>query len=250
MFTALKSVPDSSTLVFAKVELSGTDFSAVNIQSISVNAPEGSTTNGSISFKIDGVEYKSSATIGSKLGANQTYQFTSVTDPNKVLSFTTGESTIDFSTQEKADAFRNALLNAFGATNGAADLKFQVGVTTADTLSVGIDNISTNRLFGGKTLDVLTQDNAATASDALDAAIKTVTSVRAEVGALQSRFNYASANIQSAIQNQDAARGSLLDTDVASESTAYATAQVQLQAGISVLAQANQLPQNLLKLLS
>jgi flagellin len=42
----------------------------------------------------------------------------------------------------------------------------------------------------------------------------------------------------------------LLDTDVASESTRFSTAQVQLQAGIAVLAQANQLPQNLLKLIS
>ena len=73
--------------------------------------------------------------------------------------------------------------------------------------------------------------------------------MRANVGALQSRFNFASANIESSIQNQDAARGVLLDTDVAAESTAYATNQVKLQAGISVLAQANQQLQSLLKLI-
>ena len=74
-------------------------------------------------------------------------------------------------------------------------------------------------------------------------------SLRADVGALQSRFSYATDAIQSSLENQDAARGTFLDTDVSAESTAYASAQVQLQAGISVLAQANQLPQNLLKLL-
>ena len=83
----------------------------------------------------------------------------------------------------------------------------------------------------------------------IDAAIDAVTSVRADVGALQSRFDFAAANVESSIQNQDAARGVLLDTDVAAESTAYATSQVQLQAGIAVLAQANLLPQNLLKLI-
>jgi len=51
------------------------------------------------------------------------------------------------------------------------------------------------------------------------------------------------------VQNQGAARSNLLDTDVAATSTAFATAQVQLQAGIAVLAQANQLQQNLLKLI-
>jgi len=55
--------------------------------------------------------------------------------------------------------------------------------------------------------------------------------------------------VESSIQNQDAARGVLLDTDVAAESTSFATSQVQLQAGIAVLAQANLLPQNLLKLI-
>jgi flagellin len=90
---------------------------------------------------------------------------------------------------------------------------------------------------------------AATAAAALDTAITKVTSLRATVGALQSRFNFASNAIQSAIENQDAARASLLDTDVAAESSAFASAQVQQQAGIAVLAQANQLPQSLLKLI-
>jgi flagellin len=62
-------------------------------------------------------------------------------------------------------------------------------------------------------------------------------------------FWIATNSIQSSIENEDAARGSLLDTDVTYESTAYASARVQVQAGISILAQANQLPQNLLKLL-
>ena len=118
-----------------------------------------------------------------------------------------------------------------------------------ESLEISIGTVTTDELYGGQSLDVLTQESAGTAGDVLDNAIDTVTSVRAEVGALQSRFDFASANIESSLQNQDSARAVLLDTDIAAESTAFATAQVQLQAGISVLAQANLLQQNLLKLI-
>jgi len=238
------------SLAGTKVELSDKSFSSsLSIDDIRVEAPLGSTANGSVTFVINGEEYRGPATIGSQLGANQEYRFVNVKDANKVLTFTTGNTAIDFSTDDKAEAVRTALQQAFGVGDGSAELKFQVGVTTQDTLSIGISNVTAGNLFKGQSLDVLTAENAAAASTALDEALDIVTSVRAEVGAIQSRFNFASANIQSSLQNQDAARGVLLDTDVAAESTAYATAQVQLQAGISVLAQANLLPQNLLKLI-
>jgi flagellin len=81
-------------------------------------------------------------------------------------------------------------------------------------------------------------------------ALNTVTSLRANVGALEQRFTYASNALSSAAQNEGAAQSALLDTDVAATSTQFATSQVQLQAGIAVLAQANQLQQNLLKLIA
>lgn len=137
-----------------------------------------------------------------------------------------------------------------GFSRAGSGLSFQVGTTSSDSLKVSLGSASTVNLFNGQALSVATAEGAGVAVTALDSAINAITSLRADVGALQSRFNFASANLESSIQNQDAARGVLLDTDVASESTAYATSQVQLQAGIAVLAQANQLPQNLLKLIS
>jgi flagellin len=76
-----------------------------------------------------------------------------------------------------------------------------------------------------------------------------VTALRADVGSLQSRFNYAANNLQTSIQNQDASRATYLDADISEESTNFSSAQVLMQASISVLAQANQMPQNLLKLI-
>jgi len=155
----------------------------------------------------------------------------------------------DIRTDEAQQAtFINALNIAFGRAGSGLD--FQIGSTSQDSLKIALGSAKTVDLYQGQALDVTTAQSAAAAVSALDSAINAVTSLRADVGALQSRFNFASANLESSIQNQDAARGVLLDTDVAAESTAYATSQVQLQAGIAVLAQANQLPQNLLKLIS
>ncbi len=239
----------TGSLIGTSVELQGSKFDAVSIDQIRVNAPKGSNPNGSITMVVNGVTYNSASNIGSSLGANQTYKLTSAENSNEFLTFTTGSVPIQFDTTAKAASFQNALEVAFGVGDGSAELAFQVGVTTADTLAVGISNVTTNKIFGGQNIDVLTKEGAANASNVLDAAIKMVTSVRAEVGAMQSRFDFAAANVESSLQNQDAARGVLLDTDIASESTAYSTAQVQLQAGIAVLAQANLLPQNLLKLI-
>lgn len=141
----------------------------------------------------------------------------------------------------------DALNKGFSGLNQGVD--FALGTEVTDKLTVSIGKTSSTALFGPESIDITTVENATAAGDVLNDAIDMVTSIRANVGALMSRFDFATANIEISMQNQDAARGTLLDTDVSAESTAYATAQVQLQAGIAVLAQANQLPQNLLKLI-
>lgn len=239
----------TGSLIGTSISLQGTDFESISIDKIRVTTPSGSNENGKIVFTINGEDYTTDANIGNQLGAHANIKLVSASDADKYLTIHTGDVAIEFDTDAKAASFQSALEDAFGVGNGSAELKFQVGVTTEDTLSVGLNNITTSKIFGGASLDVLTADAAASASDIIDDAIDMVTSVRAEVGAMQSRFDFATANIESSIQNQDAARGTLLDTDVAAESTKFSTAQVQLQAGIAVLAQANQLPQNLLKLI-
>jgi flagellin len=240
----------SGTLIGTSVQLQNSSFDKVSIDSIRVTAPSGSNPNGKIVLTVNGEEYTSASNVGNQLGANTKIKLVSATDSDKFITFNTGDTAIEFDTAAKAASFQTALESAFGVGNGSAELKFQVGVTTEDTLSVSVGNITTNKLYNGAKLDVLTAASAATASDAIDSALDKVTSARAEIGAMMSRFDFAAANVESSLQNQDAARGVLLDTDVASESTRFSTAQVQLQAGIAVLAQANQLPQNLLKLIS
>lgn len=193
----------------------------------------------------------------------ETYTATAVNDQinANVLRFTNGSQeglVIDLSGQTNlinnirtSELDRVNFINALnqGFANAAGGVDFAVGIGQADKISVKITSVGTSTLFSGEALNVSTQADAARAGEVIQQAINKVTSVRADVGAQMARFDYTSANIEISLQNQDAARGSLLDTDVAAESTAYATTQVQLQAGIAVLAQANQLPQNLLKLL-
>jgi flagellin len=207
---------------------------------------------------INGEVYTSTSGIGNQIETNTVISLQNISDPSKIFTIVTGATGIpsssttalDLSNQSNADAVKSALESAFGITNAGAALTFQVGSTSTDTIGVSIGSSSTSSLFGGQSLDVLTQPHAVTAAAILEDAVNTVTALRAQVGALEERFTFASSAIQNAVQNQGAAKSNLLDTDVAATSTAFATAQVQLQAGIAVLAQANQLQQNLLKLIA
>lgn len=237
------------SLIGSKVSAQLPSFGANKLSDVSVTAPANSGEDAKITLTIDGVVYQTQVGLGNKLGANQTYRLTSTNSANNYVDFTTGNSSIDLSTSENAKAAQNALASAFGAGNGSAALSFQIGATSADSIAVSIGSAKTSSIYDGKVLSVASQSGAAEASVVLDGAIQSVTALRASVGALGSRFNFASAALQSSVQNQDAARAQLLDTDIALESTAYATSQVKLQAGISVLAQANQALQALLKLI-
>ncbi len=232
------------------------DLSAPNITNVSVTAPLPGGTNAQISLTVNGEVFNSDQ-VGTTIAANQTVRLTSTSNANDYIDFhgpsttsnnPTAVTPIDISTATNAGAVQDALKNAFGLNSGGQALDFQVGNSASDVLAVTIGTSTTDALGLG-TASVASQGAAAIASADVDTALNNITSIRAGVGALEERFNFASAAISSSIQNQDAARGTLLDTDVATESTNYATSQVQLQAGIAVLAQANLLPQNLLKLI-
>lgn len=142
----------------------------------------------------------------------------------------------------------NTKFNGSALLDGTYTSKaFQVGVGSSDTITVGFATAMTSAGLSISAIDVTSSVSGAIT--ALDTAIGTVKGTRADVGALQSRFSYASANIETSMLNTDSARADYLDADIASESTAFANATTKIQAGVAVLAQVNQLPQNLLKLL-
>ncbi len=125
------------------------------------------------------------------------------------------------------------------------------GAVTAETgLTAGPYNIVAGTAqtgFAG--LDVSTVAGANNAMLAMDAAIKDVNSARGTLGAVQSRFENAIANIQTTAENLTAARGRIVDADFAQETSNLSRSQILQQAGTAMVAQANQLPQQVLSLL-
>jgi len=130
-------------------------------------------------------------------------------------------------------------------------LTFQVGVnsTTNDQIAFSTIDATTATLFGGATLDVSSDTAAASSLSTIDAALTAVSTALANLGAVGNRFQSTIANIQDASEALSAADSRIKDVDVASETSALARTEVLQQAGVSVLAQANQQPQLALKLL-
>ena len=128
-----------------------------------------------------------------------------------------------------------------GASAGAQT--FQIGANNGDTLTITTTTVTT--VAGGLTTSAL----ASTAVAALDTALNTITTNRATYGAAINRFQFAITNLQITGENQEAARGRIMDADFATETANLSRSQVLQQAGSAMVAQANQLPQQVLQLL-
>ena len=162
------------------------------------------------------------------------------------------------------DNFDASASTSSDLTVASNDVSFQVGVSSSDTIEVGIDdiriatlgNVSTGTLAdadgagtGTGRANIRTREGAVAAGDILDNAIAQINEDRANVGAAISRFEFASANLATSIENLDAARSTLMDVDMAAEMSNFSSKQVMMQASVAMLAQANQMPQQLLRLL-
>ncbi|MCA6217990.1 flagellin FliC [Ideonella sp. B7] len=139
----------------------------------------------------------------------------------------------------------------------AGAMTFQIGANTnaEDTLSVSTTNLkaeTTVSTVTGNTVGIgstATTSAIATVINNLDSAINTVNNQRAMFGATQSRFDAVISNLQTSVENQSAARSRIMDADYAQETSNLSRAQILQQAGTAMVAQANQMPQSVLKLL-
>jgi len=128
-----------------------------------------------------------------------------------------------------------------------------MSVTTdgsGDTFSMVGINLSATGYTGATSADISTTTGAAAALTAVTAAITQLATDRATVGASEERLNYTGDELGVLQTNLSAANSQISDVDVATESTNYAKYQILVQSGTSMLAQANQNPQSVLKLLS
>jgi flagellin len=139
----------------------------------------------------------------------------------------------------------------------ATSFTFQIGanVSADDVVTIDFENMKSNA-----DITAITDASVSIGSGIgvtaiasvilnIDAAIDVVNNTRATYGATQSRFEAIISNLQVAVENQSAARSRIMDADYAAETAALSRAQILQQAGNAMVAQANQLPQQVLRLL-
>jgi flagellin len=168
------------------------------------------------------------------------------------LTSTTGGGSLSLALNTAFDATAAVAAEAFtvaGTSQLSLGFKLGTGTETYDSLSFTLNAVSLTGLGMTGTESIDTSGNAESAIEAVNTAITNLNEFRANVGAAQNRLDFASDNLSIAIENAEAARSTLLDLDIASEMTNFTSKQVLMQSGVAMLAQANQLPQNLLRLL-
>lgn len=137
--------------------------------------------------------------------------------------------------------------------SGTFSAIFQVGANAGQTISVNLSS-GTGASFGASglgvgTVDISTVAGASGALTAIDTAISSIGAQRAELGALQNRFQSTIRNLANVSENLSAARSQIKDTDFAKETAELTRNQIIQQASTTVLSQANQRPQSALSLL-
>jgi flagellin len=232
----------------------GSSSSALGVSGVDVStAPVGAMTGAVVNAVGGGTPAAGTVTTGGP-------DFTAVANWSKLSgTITVGSKSYDLSTFKSSaatvgavgtagtqmDDLQNALNTALGTgavtlSASTTNLKF-TGVVPA-----GTDSADT---VDAKSVKFAAASGASAAITAIDAAIATVSSQRADLGAVQNRFEHTINNLNTTIENTTASESRIRDTDMASEMTNFTRTQVLTQAGTAMLAQANQSTQSILKLL-
>ncbi|HFE47931.1 MAG TPA: flagellin FliC [Chromatiaceae bacterium] len=181
-----------------------------------------------------------------------------VQSANATVEDRTGlQKEVDQLTQEISRIAATSEFNGQTLLTGTASLSFQVGQdgTANQQVSVttlelsGLNAVNVGDLTATSTIDVSSASAASAALASLDSDLDTVAQDRATFGAVQNRFDAVISNLQNYAENLTASRSRIQDTDFASETAKLTRSQILQQAGVSILAQANTLPQQALSLL-
>ncbi|MBY0419247.1 MAG: flagellin FliC [Pararheinheimera sp.] len=155
----------------------------------------------------------------------------------------------------KVEISRSATNTQFGNIDllkGDFSAKFLVGANAGQTISINLSRTGGGYGTSGLGLNALSVSSVSGASAAIasiDSAIKTIDSARADLGALQNRFQSTIRNLSNIVENVSAARSQIRDTDFAKETAELTRAQILQQASTTILSQANTRPQTALSLL-
>ena len=154
----------------------------------------------------------------------------------------------------------NTFFNGISVIGASANVSFQVGHNSTDTISIVTKDMAAEAIGSGTpafnvgSLSIASIGSTSSAFAAgslavLDQALEDVDSYRASLGATANRLEHAAANLYTRVENQQAAKSRIEDADYAVESANLARAQILQQAGTAMLSQANASTQNVLELL-
>lgn len=256
----------NATIGHATGNNSATDVSGIELGNITIADADsfavGNINEGTIAFNTANASAAtSSATIGGVAFTGAGVDLTTTgqktvsladADGNTIaINFTvngpfSNNDELSFELMELGD-----LAGADAVSGASSAFNFQVGTgisASQDVIAFTLSSVTAANL--GIASNTITDESTATAAiTALSSAVTTLNTSRAGVGSAQSRLDFAASNLAVAIENNSAARSALVDVDVSAEMTEFTSKQVLIQAGVSMLAQANQQPALLLRLL-
>ncbi|MDP3479599.1 MAG: flagellin [Desulfoprunum sp.] len=134
-------------------------------------------------------------------------------------------------------------------SNSTFNISSSIAASGGSLFSTGATIANASDLASIDEVDITTVDGAADAIKSIDGALSSVDTMRGELGAVQNRFESTIANLSNVSENLSAARSRILDADIAQETSAMTKNNILQQAGVAILAQANQAPQLALSLL-
>ncbi|SBV35697.1 A-type flagellin [uncultured Stenotrophomonas sp.] len=247
----INSIVDTNTDTLGKMNFaadfgpttiaSGAAIAAGTISGISFNVTSTATGASPKTIDIDDVKYSSgddALTVNRKVAA----AINDKMDQSGVyaeLDATTGAITLK---AIKADQFTSGFVK--GTATAATGITIDAGAVPTDQT---ITDVNDQKVTG--TLDISTFLGSQQALEIVDKALTSVSGSRAEMGAIQNRFTSTIANLSATSENLSASRSRIRDADYAKETAELTRTQILQQAGTAMLAQANQVPQNVLNLL-
>ena len=198
---------------------------------------------------------KSGSLLAGSLGEAQSVTFS----PNNITNVPGVKYVLDTS----ATAFANSFGSGFptvpqpvrgarhGVSEGGEDINVHAGADADMTNKIAIKryDISAMAIFDGDKVDVMTEDSATKSIDIVGMAKERVSRVRSYYGAIQNRLEHTIKNLDNVVENTTASESQIRDTDMASEMVKYTKNNILMQAGQSMLTQANQSTQGVMSLL-
>ena len=223
------SVVSEGTFVIEVGQLKGNVTSALDVRIVHINST-GAIAN------------STNVTIGAGAAVIGGVSFTWTASTFKISQF---DGSLPM--EEVVDS---AVVRAEAVYTANKQLIFQIGANEGHNMVAGIDNMSAGALgLSTSTLKVTDQNSAERTIMVIDSAIHKVSTARAAVGAIQNRLEHTISNLGVASENLTAAESRIRDADMAKEMMQFTKQQILLQSSMSMLAQANAQPQNVLQLL-